>query len=147
VYQIGDHDGDAIQPFVPQVWTLLQSHCETQDEGTRAIVSECLGKLVQAGGEAVLSQLLSNLSASSSHTRATAVCVASHGAFTLTFLLMFIMGPRLSGASAARCAGRGLAGSSYCATHQTFLRHNQGSQHTFQVNSCTRIFCMMRAQE
>ena len=53
--------------------TMLFSHCECPEEGTRNVVSECLGKLTLMDPAALLSNLKQSLSSQSSLTRSTVV--------------------------------------------------------------------------
>lgn len=43
------------------IWTLLMKHCECQEEGTRNVVSECLGKLTLLKPADLLERLLNHL--------------------------------------------------------------------------------------
>lgn len=43
------------------VWTLLMKHCECQEEGTRNVVSECLGKLTLLKPKVLLERLIRHL--------------------------------------------------------------------------------------
>lgn len=43
------------------IWSLLMKHCECQEEGTRNVVSECLGKLALHQPADLLQRLLQNL--------------------------------------------------------------------------------------
>lgn len=43
------------------VWTLLMKHCECQEEGTRNVVSECLGKLILLKPKELLERLIKYL--------------------------------------------------------------------------------------
>jgi cullin-associated NEDD8-dissociated protein 1 len=55
---------DQLQPFLAQLLPLLFKHCDNGDEGVRAIVSECLGKLVSLNDALIIPQMLQLLSAS-----------------------------------------------------------------------------------
>ena len=46
-----------LKPYVESVWTLLLKHCECQEEGTRNVVAECLGKLTLIDPETLLPRL------------------------------------------------------------------------------------------
>lgn len=54
---ISDGHLEQIEP----VWQLLMKHCECQEEGTRNVVSECLGKLTLLNPTALLQRLISHL--------------------------------------------------------------------------------------
>ena len=46
-----------LRPYVESVWALLLKHCECQEEGTRNVVAECLGKLTLIDPETLLPRL------------------------------------------------------------------------------------------
>ena len=46
-----------LKPYVESVWTLLLKHCECQEEGTRNVVAECLGRLTLIDPETLLPRL------------------------------------------------------------------------------------------
>lgn len=46
-----------LKPYVELVWSLLLKHCECQEEGTRNVVAECLGKLTLIDPETLLPRL------------------------------------------------------------------------------------------
>lgn len=46
-----------LKPYVESVWSLLLKHCEYQEEGTRNVVAECLGKLTLIDPETLLPRL------------------------------------------------------------------------------------------
>ncbi|XP_020625713.1 cullin-associated NEDD8-dissociated protein 1-like [Orbicella faveolata] len=48
---------EALKPFIGSIWTLLFSHCESTEEGTRNVVAECLGKLTLVDPLRLLPQL------------------------------------------------------------------------------------------
>ena len=52
---------------------MLFSHCECPEEGTRNVVSECLGKLTLMDPPALLANLKQSLGSQSSLTRSTVV--------------------------------------------------------------------------
>lgn len=62
-----------LQPFVDSVWSMLFKHCECEEEGTRNVVAECLGKLTLIDPPILLPKLKSYLSSSSQLTRSTVV--------------------------------------------------------------------------
>ena len=67
-------------PFAEEVWSILFNNCESEEEGTRSAVAECLGKLTLINPQKYLPTLLQNLSSKSAFTRATVV-VASKFTF------------------------------------------------------------------
>ena len=52
---------------------MLFSHCECPEEGTRNVVSECLGKLTLMDPQDLLSKLKQSLTSQSALTRSTVV--------------------------------------------------------------------------
>ena len=60
-------------PFIPAIWQQLFKHCECQEEGTRNVVSECLGKLCLIDPEKLLPELQAALSSPSPLMRTTVV--------------------------------------------------------------------------
>lgn len=53
----GSASVSGLKPYVESVWTLLLKHCECQEEGTRNVVAECLGKLALINPETLLPRL------------------------------------------------------------------------------------------
>lgn len=53
----GSASVSGLKPYVESVWTLLLKHCECQEEGTRNVVAECLGKLTLIDPETLLPRL------------------------------------------------------------------------------------------
>lgn len=47
----------SLSPHVESVWALLFQNCECQEEGTRNLVAECLGKLTLVNPAALLPRL------------------------------------------------------------------------------------------
>ena len=64
-------------PFVPGIWSQLFKHCECQEEGTRNVVAECLGKLCLIEPEKLLGELRRALTAPSALLRTTVVTCKS----------------------------------------------------------------------
>ncbi|CAH3188697.1 unnamed protein product, partial [Porites evermanni] len=64
---------EALRPFIGSIWTLLFSHCESTEEGTRNVVSECLGKLTLVDPVRLLPQLKDYLNSDSAFARSTVV--------------------------------------------------------------------------
>jgi len=62
-----------LAPFVPAIWRQLFNHCECNEEGTRNVVAECLGKLCLIKPEELLPQLQGALSSPSPLMRTTVV--------------------------------------------------------------------------
>ncbi|KAJ3191342.1 Cullin-associated NEDD8-dissociated protein 1, partial [Irineochytrium annulatum] len=61
-------------PFAPELWTLLFSNTEeAQEEGTRTVIAECLGKLALSDPSTYLPELRSRLSSNSAAVRSTVV--------------------------------------------------------------------------
>ncbi|RMX39058.1 hypothetical protein pdam_00017612, partial [Pocillopora damicornis] len=64
---------EALRPFISSIWTLLFSHCESTEEGTRNVVAECLGKLTLVDPLHLLPQLKDYLNSDSAFARSTVV--------------------------------------------------------------------------
>ncbi|XP_046577843.1 cullin-associated NEDD8-dissociated protein 1-like [Haliotis rubra] len=64
---------ETLSPYVQTVWTMLFNHCECPEEGTRNVVSECLGKLTLIDPGNLLSNLRQHLNHQSALTRSTVV--------------------------------------------------------------------------
>lgn len=62
-----------LTPYLEPIWALLINHCQCQEEGTRNVVAECLGKLVQINPKELLPKLQSYLNDKSSLARSTMV--------------------------------------------------------------------------
>ncbi|XP_052763076.1 cullin-associated NEDD8-dissociated protein 1-like [Mya arenaria] len=62
-----------LKPYVQTIWNMLFSHCECPEEGTRNVVSECLGKLTLMDPRTLLSGLKQHLTSQSALTRSTVV--------------------------------------------------------------------------
>ncbi|TPX69285.1 hypothetical protein SpCBS45565_g02598 [Spizellomyces sp. 'palustris'] len=63
-----------LQAFAPELWQVLFQHTEeTEEEATRNIIAECLGKLSLSQPGTFLPDLQSRLAASNAHARATVV--------------------------------------------------------------------------
>ncbi|KAL1492929.1 hypothetical protein ABEB36_011093 [Hypothenemus hampei] len=60
-------------PFVPDIWSQLYCHCECQEEGTRNVVAECLGKLTLIDPVNLLPKLKRSLNSPSPLMRTTVV--------------------------------------------------------------------------
>ncbi|KAG0233459.1 Cullin-associated NEDD8-dissociated protein 1 [Actinomortierella wolfii] len=70
----------ALESFASEIWTLLFANCESQEEGTRNVVAECLGKLTLTNPYKFLPELQTRLRSPSPHIRGTVV-----SAFKYTF--------------------------------------------------------------
>ncbi|XP_046376355.1 cullin-associated NEDD8-dissociated protein 1-like [Haliotis rufescens] len=64
---------ETLSPYVQTVWTMLFNHCECPEEGTRNVVSECLGKLTLIDPGNLLGNLRQHLNHQSALTRSTVV--------------------------------------------------------------------------
>jgi len=74
VYQEAQRDnGNQLEPFVQEIWTLLFANCESEEDGTRNVVAECLGRLTLIDPQQFLPNLQSRLSSPSTHIRATVI--------------------------------------------------------------------------
>ncbi|KAM6928453.1 cullin-associated NEDD8-dissociated protein 2 [Xenentodon cancila] len=62
-----------LSPHVESIWSLLFQHCECQEEGTRNLVAECLGKLTLVNPAQLLPRLKQQLKAGSPLARSTVV--------------------------------------------------------------------------
>uniref|UniRef100_A0A3B4WWD4 TATA-binding protein interacting (TIP20) domain-containing protein n=1 Tax=Seriola lalandi dorsalis TaxID=1841481 RepID=A0A3B4WWD4_SERLL len=63
----------SLSPHVESIWTLLFQNCECQEEGTRNLVAECLGKLTLVNPAQLLPRLKQQLKAGSPLARSTVV--------------------------------------------------------------------------
>lgn len=68
VYFLGSASVAGLKPYVESVWALLLKHCECQEEGTRNVVAECLGKLTLIDPETLLPRLKGYLLSGDQHT-------------------------------------------------------------------------------
>lgn len=59
--------------YVTRARSVLLNHCECQEEGTRNVVAECLGKLTLVNAEELLPKLKKYLSSDSALIRSTVV--------------------------------------------------------------------------
>ncbi|KAK2169251.1 hypothetical protein NP493_1199g02046 [Ridgeia piscesae] len=64
---------ESLKPYVGAIWSVLMNHCECQEEGTRNVVAECLGKLTLVNAEELLPKLKKYLSSESALIRSTVV--------------------------------------------------------------------------
>lgn len=62
-----------LQQFVSDIWLQLFRHCECNEEGTRNVVAECLGKLTLIDPAMLLPKLQESLSSPSPLMRTTVV--------------------------------------------------------------------------
>lgn len=53
----------SLSPHVESIWALLFQNCECQEEGTRNLVAECLGKLTFVNASQLLPRLKQQLKA------------------------------------------------------------------------------------
>eukprot|EP00094_Tigriopus_californicus_P003508 TCALIF_03374-PA protein Name:"Similar to CAND1 Cullin-associated NEDD8-dissociated protein 1 (Pongo abelii)" AED:0.06 eAED:0.07 QI:1083/0.72/0.58/1/0.90/0.83/12/134/999 len=60
-------------PYIPAIWEQLFKHCQCQEEGTRNVVAECLGKLCLIDPEKLLPELQTALNSPSPLMRTTVV--------------------------------------------------------------------------
>ncbi|XP_042366603.1 LOW QUALITY PROTEIN: cullin-associated NEDD8-dissociated protein 1-like [Plectropomus leopardus] len=63
----------SLSPHVESIWALLLQNCECQEEGTRNLVAECLGKLTLVNAAQLLPRLKQQLRAGSPLARSTVV--------------------------------------------------------------------------
>ncbi|XP_062419872.1 cullin-associated NEDD8-dissociated protein 1 [Pungitius pungitius] len=61
----------SLSPHVEPIWTLLFQYCECDEEGTRNLVAECLGKLTLVKAAQLLPRLRQHITAGSPLTRST----------------------------------------------------------------------------
>lgn len=62
-----------LQHFVSDIWLQLFRHCECNEEGTRNVVAECLGKLTLIDPATLLPKLQESLNSPSPLMRTTVV--------------------------------------------------------------------------
>ncbi|XP_067930479.1 cullin-associated NEDD8-dissociated protein 1-like [Watersipora subatra] len=72
---------ETFKPHISNIWSMLMSHCECPEEGTRNVVAECLGKLTLLQPDPLLARLKDQLGAESPLTRATVITAVK---FTIT---------------------------------------------------------------
>ncbi|ORZ05672.1 armadillo-type protein [Lobosporangium transversale] len=72
--------GQELEAHASEIWTLLFDNCESQEEGTRNVVAECLGKLTLTNPYKFLPELQARLKSESAQIRGTVV-----SAFKYTF--------------------------------------------------------------
>jgi cullin-associated NEDD8-dissociated protein 1 len=70
-----------LQPFINDIWRTLIKHCECNEEGTRNVVSECLGKLTLLDPQNLITNLQGYLDSPSPLARSTVVTAIK---FTIT---------------------------------------------------------------
>ena len=75
------HDLQALKPYINEIWSTLIKHCECNEEGTRNVVAECIGKLTLLDPEALIVKLESYLDSKSPLARSTVVTAIK---FTIT---------------------------------------------------------------
>ncbi|XP_072237643.1 cullin-associated NEDD8-dissociated protein 2 [Leuresthes tenuis] len=63
----------SLTSHVESIWALLFQHCESQEEGTRNLVAECLGKLTLVNPAQLLPRLRQQIKAGSPLARSTVV--------------------------------------------------------------------------
>uniref|UniRef100_UPI0037E85094 cullin-associated NEDD8-dissociated protein 2 n=1 Tax=Semicossyphus pulcher TaxID=241346 RepID=UPI0037E85094 len=63
----------SLSPHVESIWSLLFQNCECQEEGTRNLVAECLGKLTLVNADQLLPRLKQQLKTGSPLARSTVV--------------------------------------------------------------------------
>ncbi|CAF1020526.1 unnamed protein product [Brachionus calyciflorus] len=81
-YQSNQQNGlEAIKPYINGIWNILIKHCECNEEGTRNVVAECLGKLTLLDPDNLIKSLETYLDCSSPLARATVVTAIK---FTIT---------------------------------------------------------------
>ncbi|KAM6980352.1 cullin-associated NEDD8-dissociated protein 2 [Aplochiton taeniatus] len=71
----------SLLPHVEAIWTLLLKNCECQEEGTRNLVAECLGKLTLVNPAQLLPRLKQQMATGSPLARCTVVTAVK---FTIT---------------------------------------------------------------
>jgi len=70
-----------LDPYVQQILPLLFAHCNSEEEGTRNVVAECLGKLALVKSQELVPELKKRLESPTAPTRATVVTAIK---FTIT---------------------------------------------------------------
>lgn len=81
-YQSSNEESvQTLVPYLPSIWSMLLSHCENKEEGTRNVVAECLGKLTMIDPHKLLPQLQNYLTSSSAQMRSTVLTAFK---FTIT---------------------------------------------------------------
>lgn len=81
-YHSSNQNGlEALRPYINDIWNILIKHCECNEEGTRNVVAECLGKLTLLDPEHLIKNLESYLDCPSPLARSTVVTAIK---FTIT---------------------------------------------------------------
>lgn len=62
-----------LNPYLESIWSLLMNHCQVDEEGTRNVVAECLGKLITMNPNELLPKLQMFLKHESPLARCTVV--------------------------------------------------------------------------
>lgn len=79
LYQSATEEGiKKLLPFVDDFWNVLLKHCECQEEGTRNLMAECLGKLTLIDPINLLPKLQEYLHSESSLMRSTVVTAVTY---------------------------------------------------------------------
>lgn len=63
----------ALMPYIDPIWNKLMSNCECEEEGTRNVVADCLGKLTLIDHEKLLPKLAAALHCPGVYARSTVV--------------------------------------------------------------------------
>jgi len=69
---------DKLKPFIKDLLPLLFEHCNSEEEGVRNVVSECLGKLAIVDYDTIIEQLKKALSDGSEKTKSTVVSAVKY---------------------------------------------------------------------
>ena len=77
----GQQGLEALKPYINDIWNTLIKHCECNEEGTRNVVAECLGKLTLLDPQSLMPKLEGYLDCQSSLARSTVVTAIK---FTIT---------------------------------------------------------------
>lgn len=62
-----------LEPHLQSIWDLLIQHSKSEEEGTRYVVAECLGKLALLNQNVLLPELMKNLNSQSPYVRETII--------------------------------------------------------------------------
>jgi len=85
----------ALQQYQDQILPLLFENCENEDEGTRNVVAECLGKLAIVSPEELVPNFLDRINSSSAYTRGTVITALKFAIIEKTQKIDLLLTPQM----------------------------------------------------